>query len=414
MPAKRRITIRPTCCSSVSSVDRWRRRSLARRGRAGAGSGLRRLVAARADGQAAEEGERGGRGQRQAPAPDLLPPAPPMRVRTVHPPDHGEVADNSLDGTHRLRGRARSERRCAHDAGMPGLRHRGGQPAPPRLGRLRDRRRGRQRRSARGAPRPDLERLRLGAAPGPALRAPRRLPRQGRRVRLEPGPADDVGAPGLGVGRPGRLEPRGRPVRPAPLGRRRHPRHPVRRRARRRPPARRREARPGRRRRPARGPGARARPGRGRRRAPARLSRPSAAPDRLARRAPHDRRDARRRVPRHPRRARLREGRRGAGGRAEHARAAIHRRHDRRRARPPEPRPARRGGPATRPVARARRRRPARAQRRAGARRSVAPRRLVRPAQRPWRARVGQPRPDRAAARPRGRPGGRGVGRRPA
>ncbi len=49
-----------------------------------AGRGLRLLVAARADGQPAEEGERGGDGQRQAPAPDLLPPAPPVRVRTVH------------------------------------------------------------------------------------------------------------------------------------------------------------------------------------------------------------------------------------------------------------------------------------------------------------------------------------------
>ena len=141
--------------------------------------------------------------------------------------------------------------------------------------------------------------------------------------------------------RPGRLEPRGRAVRPAALGRRRHARHPLGRRADRRPAARRREARPARRRRPARRAGARARPAGGRRRAAARLRRPPAAPHRLARRAAHDRRDARRRLPRHPRRARLREGRRGARGRARHARAARHRRHVRRGARPPEPRPAR-------------------------------------------------------------------------
>ena len=77
---------------------------------------------------------------------------------------------------------------------------------------------------------------------------------------------------------------------------------------------------------PARRARDRARPAGGGRRAPARGGRPPAAVSPPPRRAPHDRRDARRRLRRHPRRARVREGRRVARGATAgmlHLRAAV-------------------------------------------------------------------------------------------
>ena len=189
--------MRPTCCSSVSRSTGGGAGGLAPgaglagpRGRA-AGSSL-------ASG-ARRPGRRGRRARRRRPAPgDGAAPAPAGACRCAcerstllimaKPPITIRMERTAYEVEPVL------QRRRAHHAGMPGLRHRGGQPAPPGVGRLRDRRGRGQRRRARRAARPDLERGRLGAAARPALRAPRRVPRQGRRVRLEPGPADDVGA----------------------------------------------------------------------------------------------------------------------------------------------------------------------------------------------------------------------------